>query len=543
MACRRSRTSNGVRQRQLPRADARTSSTQTPELMHTGSLVSGLIMFQVILLALMGSNNAAREIAGERLIFEKEKFAGLRPVGLRRVEGGLPRRARARAVGVDGGVREFHRAVPRQPRSRRCLLLILVNAALTAVCLAISSLMKTRGAGLARFDLSRRLPAPALRRGARAAQGAELDHASLHRVLLGLVRLHPDDARHALLRGRAERSRRPRSPPRGCASGCCVPRPARSARRLHGLQEFALGVMRHLESAARAFHSRCGAVAKSSAMPAIGRAHSARLSAAAAAGRRGRSVTCWSCSPIPSAPSLRDGLRCLRRYSTLWLTLGVVRICLRALPTRAARLFPQRAAARGTARSWSGRAKRGAIRSSGSPARRNRCGICRRIRCRQAAVESAAARARKRRRNFQSASSPPFRSPPSPRVLLLMNWDGHHAVLWRALRKRFGARGWAIYGGILVCALAAIGQAAALRCAAPLRHVAGAATALVPMGAGRRVAGVSVRISLRRLRADLPHPARLLLGARAHASRTSICSISPSAASASWCNGRWSSCC
>jgi len=53
--------------------------TQEAELMRTGSLVSGLIMFQVILLALMGSNNAAREIAGERLIFEKEKFAGLRP--------------------------------------------------------------------------------------------------------------------------------------------------------------------------------------------------------------------------------------------------------------------------------------------------------------------------------------------------------------------------------------------------------------------------------------------------------------------------------
>ena len=43
------------------------------------SLVSGLVMFQVILLTLMGSNNAAREIAGERAIFEKEKFSGLRP--------------------------------------------------------------------------------------------------------------------------------------------------------------------------------------------------------------------------------------------------------------------------------------------------------------------------------------------------------------------------------------------------------------------------------------------------------------------------------
>src|SRR5439155_15713042 len=49
------------------------------ESTHVGSLVSGLVMFQVILLTLMGSNNSAREIAGERLIFEKEKFAGVRP--------------------------------------------------------------------------------------------------------------------------------------------------------------------------------------------------------------------------------------------------------------------------------------------------------------------------------------------------------------------------------------------------------------------------------------------------------------------------------
>ena len=44
-----------------------------------GSAVSGIIMFQVVLLALMGSNNSAREIAGERPIYEKERFAGLRP--------------------------------------------------------------------------------------------------------------------------------------------------------------------------------------------------------------------------------------------------------------------------------------------------------------------------------------------------------------------------------------------------------------------------------------------------------------------------------
>ena len=46
--------------------------------MESASLVTGLILFQVILLTLMGSNNGAREIAGERDLYEKERFAGLR---------------------------------------------------------------------------------------------------------------------------------------------------------------------------------------------------------------------------------------------------------------------------------------------------------------------------------------------------------------------------------------------------------------------------------------------------------------------------------
>lgn len=45
----------------------------------TAGLVSGLVMFQVILLTLMGSNNGAREIAGERQVYEKERLSGLRP--------------------------------------------------------------------------------------------------------------------------------------------------------------------------------------------------------------------------------------------------------------------------------------------------------------------------------------------------------------------------------------------------------------------------------------------------------------------------------
>jgi hypothetical protein len=43
------------------------------------SLVSGLSMFQVILLTLIGANNGAREIAKEREVLEKELRAGLSP--------------------------------------------------------------------------------------------------------------------------------------------------------------------------------------------------------------------------------------------------------------------------------------------------------------------------------------------------------------------------------------------------------------------------------------------------------------------------------
>lgn len=49
------------------------------ESFSTASLVSGLSMFQVILLCLIGANNGAREIAKERAIVEKESRVGLSP--------------------------------------------------------------------------------------------------------------------------------------------------------------------------------------------------------------------------------------------------------------------------------------------------------------------------------------------------------------------------------------------------------------------------------------------------------------------------------
>jgi hypothetical protein len=115
---------------------------QRSDMIRTGSLVSGLIMFQVILLALMGSNNGAREIAGERLIFEKEKFAGLSPNAyvLSKVAY-LAVLVAAQSLWMGlfvNWIVQFPGALAAQ-----LLILTLVNGAVTAICLAISSWMRT----------------------------------------------------------------------------------------------------------------------------------------------------------------------------------------------------------------------------------------------------------------------------------------------------------------------------------------------------------------------------------------------------------------
>lgn len=109
--------------------------------LNTGGLVSGLVMFQVILLTLMGSNNSAREIAGERKIFEKEKLGGVRPfvyiaskvayLSILVVLQSLLMWILVQAIcQIPSGFQHF-------------LLLLLVNTAMTTVCLGISALSKT----------------------------------------------------------------------------------------------------------------------------------------------------------------------------------------------------------------------------------------------------------------------------------------------------------------------------------------------------------------------------------------------------------------
>jgi hypothetical protein len=107
-----------------------------------GSAVSGLILLQVILLGLLGANNSAREIAGERAIYEKERFAGLSPAAY------VSSKASFLAVLVllqSAWMTWFVRTVTHFPGDAggQFLFFLLVNAALTAVCLGISALART----------------------------------------------------------------------------------------------------------------------------------------------------------------------------------------------------------------------------------------------------------------------------------------------------------------------------------------------------------------------------------------------------------------
>jgi len=107
-----------------------------------GSAVSGLVLLQVILLGLLGANNSAREIAGERAIFEKERFAGLSPAAY---VGAKSCFLAVLVVVQSAWMTWFVRTVTGFPgdATQQFLFFLLVNAALTAVCLGISALART----------------------------------------------------------------------------------------------------------------------------------------------------------------------------------------------------------------------------------------------------------------------------------------------------------------------------------------------------------------------------------------------------------------
>lgn len=113
------------------------------EQLNAGSLVSGLIMLQVVLVTLMASNNAAREIASERLILEREKLGGLSPlayVGSKVIFLGIFVLAQSLWMGLF--VEMITGGLPGDLVIKLALLL-LASAAMTSVCLGISATSRT----------------------------------------------------------------------------------------------------------------------------------------------------------------------------------------------------------------------------------------------------------------------------------------------------------------------------------------------------------------------------------------------------------------
>ena len=120
----------------------RESASYLTQAFDVGGLVSGLLLFQVILLALMGSNNGALEVAGERMLFEREKLAGLS------TEAYLAAKATFLALLITAQaiwMVLFVHWVCSFPGDifGQAALLWLANAAVTAVCLGFSSVART----------------------------------------------------------------------------------------------------------------------------------------------------------------------------------------------------------------------------------------------------------------------------------------------------------------------------------------------------------------------------------------------------------------
>jgi hypothetical protein len=90
----------------------------------------------------MGSNNAAREIAGERQILEKEKFGGVSPIAyLMSKVVFLSGLVLVQSLWMAGFVELFWSF--KGSFVDHAIFLVLVNAAMTSICLGISSLMRT----------------------------------------------------------------------------------------------------------------------------------------------------------------------------------------------------------------------------------------------------------------------------------------------------------------------------------------------------------------------------------------------------------------
>jgi ABC transport system ATP-binding/permease protein len=125
----------------------------------TALLVSGLTMFQVILLTLMGANNGAREIAKERDVLEKELRSGLSPWAYVTTKSLLITcLCLVQALCMTWFVKTICHFPG--PLSHQIAILFATDMAMSMVCLAISSVSKSpeRASLLANFLVGLQLP-------------------------------------------------------------------------------------------------------------------------------------------------------------------------------------------------------------------------------------------------------------------------------------------------------------------------------------------------------------------------------------------------
>lgn len=108
-----------------------------------GSIVSGLVLMQIVLVTLMASNNAAREIAGERDILERERLGGLSSSAyIASKVLFLGSFVLAQALWMGLFVAALCAGIPGSLWIK-LFLLVMASAAMSAVCLGISAIMRT----------------------------------------------------------------------------------------------------------------------------------------------------------------------------------------------------------------------------------------------------------------------------------------------------------------------------------------------------------------------------------------------------------------
>jgi len=142
----------------------------------------------------------------------------------------------------------------------------------------------------------------------------------------------------------------------------------------------------------------------------------------------------------PVRKSLRDGFRCIRRHGSIWIILLVFGFCY-AVFHLGVEVFFHNVLPEGRRpeflwdRAWfmTPEMQVKVLHDSWLPALESVAGIFNNIIT-----------------TFPCSAVAAF--------LLLVNWEGHHVVLNRALRRRFGIAGWLVYFAISLCALAAIAE-------------------------------------------------------------------------------------